>query len=113
MNKEAAISLRLDEQTIAELDRLADLQGTARTAIIRQAISKHLKVQPPKDRSELEPQSDEFRSRVNVVEAELGKLGFLISDLYRLYARSVDSSFSIETAIGQLVAKIDEQNENG
>lgn len=116
MKKEAAISFRLDDKTIAELDRLADIQGTARTAIIREAIAQHLKVQPPKARSgisKIETQLDGFQSRINVVEAELCELGFLISDLYRLYDRSVDSSLLIEAAIQKLVIEINEQNANG
>jgi predicted transcriptional regulator len=124
MNKEAAISFRLDNKTISELDRLADLQGIARTAIIRSAIAKHLRVQPLEARSDIskrETRSDEFRSslddaqasRIDLVEAELGELECLISDLYRLYDRSVDSSFLIEAAIQKLVIEINEQNANG
>ena len=105
MNKDAAISFRLNEKTIAELDRLADLQGKARTAIIREALAKHLKVTPPKaqsDSSKLDPQ-DGYRARIGVVEAELGELECLISDLYRLYDRSVGRTSEIEEAVQKLV----------
>jgi Ribbon-helix-helix protein, copG family len=106
MNKEATISFRLDDKTVAELDQLADLQGTARTAIIREAIAKHLKVQPPEARSDVskcKTRSNGLQSRIDVVEAELGELGFLISDLYRLYARSVDRSPAIEAVVRKLL----------
>jgi predicted transcriptional regulator len=107
MNKDAAISFRLDEKMIAELDRLADLQGKARTAIIREAIAKHLKVPPPKaqsDSSKLDPQ-DGYRARIDAVEAELGELKCLISDLYRLHDQSVECSSVIETAIHKFVVE--------
>ncbi|NJQ98862.1 MAG: CopG family transcriptional regulator [Hydrococcus sp. CSU_1_8] len=122
MNKDAAISFRLDEKTLAEIDRLADLEGTARTAIVREAIAKHLKVQPPKaqlDNSKLNLQLDGYRSRsvgfaqssnidaqasrIDAVEAELGELECLISDLYRLSERSIERSSVIEAATQKLV----------
>jgi hypothetical protein len=82
------------------------VQSTARTAIIREAISKHLKVQPPKARSDIskrETRLDGYRSRIGVVEAELGELECLISDLYRLYERSVGRTSEIEEAVQKLV----------
>jgi predicted transcriptional regulator len=65
MKKAAAISVRLDDKTIAGLDRVADLQGIARTSVIREAIAKHLQIQPPTARSgvsKLEMRSDDSRS---------------------------------------------------
>lgn len=104
IKKDVTISVRLDADTIAKLDRLATAKGQARTATIRQAIAAHLRDRPQTTRklreaSPLKNQTDDSAS----IESQLAELECLVRDLqtfaYRFFEHQERLNLWVESTI--------------